>query len=106
MKLWPFRKEARELSEELRGALFTMFGIGSKDAESMLYVDKRDRLGGQRISRVCVFDPASLTVPELAAISYDNLMNLNKGLLFTGHVFEGANSRREGTIALDDRRAA
>ncbi len=106
MKFWQSGNKARELSEDLLWALSTMFGVGSEDAKSMLYVDKRDKHGGQRVNRVCVFSPATLTVPELAACNYDNLMDMNKGLLFTGHIFEGTNPRGTGAVVLTDQRAS
>ena len=88
MRLWPFGKRVRELSAELQYELLRTFGVGNKDAASMRYVAKRGRLGNGRVNRVCIFNPTDLSGPELASASYEKLMTLNKGLLFTGHIVE------------------
>ena len=107
MKFWPSKKGAIDLSEELRGALFTMFGVESKDTAPMRYVSKSGRLGSGRVNRVCIFDPATLSGPELAGCNYESMMNLNKGLLFTGHVLAGSqNTAGEGMAFLYDQRVS
>ena len=98
MKLWPFKTGARGLSEELRGALFTMFGVESADAEPMRYVTKSGKFANVPVNRVCIFNPATLSGPELAACSYDSLISLNKGLLFTGHIFKKTDNAKANVI--------
>ena len=105
MGLWPFGKRVQELSEELHRELLKTFGIGSEDAEGMRYVAKRGKLGNGRVNRVCIFNPTVLSGPELASASYEKLMTLKKGLLFTGHVTEGTEFASR-MVFLSDQRAA
>ena len=105
MRLWPFKTGARGLSEELRRALFTMFGVESEDTETMRYVTKRGKFANGPVNRVCIFNPATLSGPELAACSYDSLISLNKGLLFTGHIFNKTDDAK-ANVVLNDMRAS
>ena len=86
MKLWPFGKRVRELSEDLRAELLKTFEIESEDTADLRFVSERGRLGNELVNRVCIFDPAALSGPELSSASYKSLTALNKGLLFTGHI--------------------
>ena len=104
MRLWPFGKRVRELSEELHRELLKTFGIESEDASTMRYVAKRVRLGSGQVNRVCIFNPTILSGPELASANYEKLMTLNKGLLFTGHIIEGTQSSN-AMVVLNDQRA-
>ncbi len=80
------------------------FGIESADTDLMRFVNKRGKLGGGEVNRVCIFDPGVLSGPELAACSYDNLMSQNKGLLFTGHILKGPQFSEANSIVLYDKR--
>ena len=100
MRLWPFGKRVRELSEELHRELLKTFGIESEDASTMRYVAKRVRLGSGQVNRVCIFNPTILSGPELASANYEKLMTL-KGLLFTGHIIEGTQSSN-AMVVLND----
>lgn len=106
MKLWPFGKRVRELSEDLRGELLKTFGLESGDTAAMRFVSQRGRLGNEQVSRVCIFNPAALSGPELASANYSNLMTLNKGLLFTGHIMSSHQFSNENMVVLYDKRAA
>ena len=88
MKLWPFsKKTARELSEELRETLLSVFGVGPEAASAMRYFAKSAKLAGRRIKLVCVFDQASIPDARLVDSTYDNMMARKESPLFTGHVF-------------------
>ena len=104
MGLWPFGKRVRELSEELHRELLKTFGIESEDTAAMRYVAKRVRLGSGHVNRLCIFNPTVLAGPELASANYENLMTLNKGLLFTGHIIESTASSN-AMVVLNDQRA-
>lgn len=105
MRLWPFGKRARKLSDQLRIELLRTFGVESDDSDMMRYVSKRGKLGSGPVTRVCIFNPAMLSAPELAACSYDKMMTLNKGLLFTGHILERIEFSSADSVILYDRRA-
>jgi hypothetical protein len=45
-----------------------------------------------------------LTAAELAACTYDKLMALDKGLLFTGHILERIEFSSADSVILYDRR--
>ena len=66
----------------------------------------RPRLGNEQVNRVCIFDPAALSGPELASASYESLTALNKGMLFTGHIMRPALSSNQNMVVLHDKRAA
>ena len=104
MRLWPFGKRVQELSKELSQELLKKFGIESEDAVAMRYVAKRGRLGSGQVNRVCIFDPAVLSAPELASANYEKVMTLNKGLLFTGHVMKSPEFTNANVVVLHDRR--
>ena len=105
MGLWPFGKRIRELSEELRRELLKTFSVQSEDSAAMRYVAKRGRLGSGQVNRVCIFNPAVLSGTELAAGTYESLMALKKGLLFTGHIMKGPESSNMNVVVLYDQRA-
>ena len=105
MGIWPFGKRIRELSEELRRELLKTFGVESEDAAAMRYVSRRGRLGTGQVDRVCIFNPAVLSGPELASANYENLTALNKGLLFTGHIMKGPEYSNTNVVVLYDQRA-
>ena len=105
MRLWPFAKRARKLSDQLQYALLTNFEVESKDSDTMRYVSKRGRLGSGPVTRVCIFNPTLLSAPELAKCTYDNLMELGKGLLFTGHILNGIEFSSADSVILYDHRA-
>ena len=105
MGLWPFGKQIRDLSEELRRELLKTFSIQSEDAAAMRYVAKRGRLGSGQVNRVCIFNPAVLSGTELAAGTYESLMALKKGLLFTGHIMKGPDYSNMNVVVLYDQRA-
>ena len=104
MGLWPFGKKIRELSDELSRELLKTFGIESHDAAEMRYVSKRGSLGTGQVNRVCIFNPAVLSGTELAAGTYESLMALKKGLLFTGHIMKGPENSNTSVIVLYDQR--
>ncbi len=106
MRLWPFGKRVRELTQELRRELLKTFGIGSEDATTMRYVAKRGKLGNHQVNRVCIFNPSVLSVLELASANYEKLMALNKGLLFTGHIMKAPEGMSASLVILHDQRAA
>ena len=105
MGLWPFGKKIRELSDELSRELLKTFGIESEDTAAMRYVSRRGRLGTGKVDRVCIFNPALLSGKELAAGTYESLMALKKGLLFTGHVMKGPEYSNTNVVVLYDQRA-
>ncbi len=105
MGLWPFGKRIRELSDELRRELLKTFSVQSEDSAAMRYVAKRGRLGSGQVNRVCIFNPAVLSGTELAAGTYESLMALKKGLLFTGHIMKGPESSNMNVVVLYDQRA-
>ena len=105
MKLWPFSKKVQELSQELRGELSKTFGVVAEDAAKMRYVSKRGRLGTGNVNRVCIFNPAVLSAPELAAANYQNVAALKSGLLFTGHIMKGPETSKMNLVILYDKRA-
>ena len=86
--------------------LLKTFGIASEDAEEMRYVAKRGRLASGQVNRVCIFNPAVLSVPELASANYERLMTLDKGLLFTGHIMKSPEFSNADLVVLHDRRGA
>ena len=104
MRLWPFAKRAQKLSDQLRLKLMRTFEIQSEDSDMMRYVSKRGRLGSGPVTRICIFNPAMLSGPELAKCSYENLMSLGKGLLFTGHILESIEFSSADSVFLYDRR--
>ena len=106
MKLWPFGKRVRELSEDLRAELLKTFQIESEDTAAMRFVSERGRLGNEQVNRVCIFDPAALTGPELASASYESLTALKKGMLFKGHIMRPPPSSNQNMVVLNDERAA
>lgn len=105
MGLWPFGKKIRQLSDELRRELLKTFGIESEDTAAMRYVSRRGRLGTGQVNRVCIFNPAVLSGTELAAGTYESLMALKKGLLFTGHIMKGPENSNTNVVVLYDQRA-
>ena len=105
MGLWPFGKKIRQLSDELSRELLKTFGIESEDTAAMRYVSRRGRLGTGQVNRVCIFNPAVLSGTELAAGSYETLMALKKGLLFTGHIMKGPENSNTNVVVLYDQRA-
>ena len=105
MGLWPFGKKIRQLSDELRRELLKTFGIESDDTAEMRYVSQRGRLGTGQVNRVCIFNPAVLSGTELAAGTYESLMALKKGLLFTGHIMKGPENSNTNVVVLYDQRA-
>ncbi len=88
MRLWPFGNAVRKLSKELRQELLETFKVGADDAKEMRYVDKRGKISSGPVNLVCIFNPADLSGAELDSANYESLMNLNKGLLFTGHIIK------------------
>ena len=104
MGLWPFGKKIRGLSDDLRRELLKTFGVESDEAAQMRYVSKRGRLGTGQVNRVCIFNPAVLSGTELAAGTYESLMALKKGLLFTGHVMKGPENSNTSVVVLNDQR--
>jgi hypothetical protein len=105
MGLWPFGKKIRQLSDELSRELLKTFGIESEDTAAMRYVSRRGRLGTGQVNRVCIFNPAVLSGTELAAGTYESLMALKKGLLFTGHIMKGPENSNTNVVVLYDQRA-
>ncbi|MCE2457717.1 MAG: hypothetical protein J4G14_07855 [Dehalococcoidia bacterium] len=105
MRLWPFAKRARKLTNQLQHALLMKFGVQAGDSFDMRYVSKRGRLGSGPVTRVCIFNPTLLSAPELAKCTYENLMDLGKGLLFTGHILESIEFSSADSVILYDRRA-
>jgi len=89
MRLWPFGNGVRKLSKELRKELLEKFNINSDDAAEMRYADKRGKISSGPVDLICIFNPSLLSDAELASANYKKLMDLNKGLLFTGHVIKG-----------------
>jgi hypothetical protein len=106
MRLWPFGNQVRELTKELHQELLKTFGIKTADTADMRYVAKRGRFGSDQVNRVCIFNPSVLSIPELASASFDNLMTLNKGLLFTGHIMKAPKFSKANVIFLYDKRPA
>jgi hypothetical protein len=88
----------------MRHELLGKFGIESEATEMMRYVAKRGKLGTGPVTRICIFTPAMLTAAELAACTYDKLMALDKGLLFTGHILERIEFSSADSVILYDRR--
>ena len=99
------RQEIRQLSDELSRELLKTFGIESEDTAAMRYVSRRGRLGTGQVNRVCIFNPAVLSGTELAAGTYESLMALKKGLLFTGHIMKGPENSNTNVVVLYDQRA-
>lgn len=105
MGLWPFGTRIHKLSDELRRELLKTFEIEAEDTAAMRYAAKPGRLGNERINRVCIFSPTALSDPELASANYENLMILNKGMLFTGHMMKAPASSNAELVVLHDKRA-
>ena len=104
MRLWPFGNGVRKLTKELRSELLEKFKINADDASDMRFVNKRGKISSGPVNLVCIFNPGLLSGAELASASYEKLMALNKGLLFTGHVIKG--TEYSGAIViLHDQRA-
>ena len=106
MKLWPFGKQVQELTKELHQELLKTFGIETEDTAAMRYVSKRGRFGSDQVNRVCIFNPSVLSQPQLASANYENLMTLNRGLLFTGHIMKAPKFTKMNVIFLYDKRTA
>ena len=76
MNIWPFLKNrALQLSKELREELLSKFGVASEVADAMRYVAKRSKFSGLPAKLVCIFDQATLPAVELAACTYDRMMD-------------------------------
>ena len=88
MKLWPFGSSVHKLSKEMRRELLDKFEVNADDAAGMRYVDKSGRISSGPVKLICIFNPDRLSSLELSSANYENLMTLNKGLLFTGHVIK------------------
>lgn len=106
MKLWPFGKQVQELTKELRQELLETFGIETEDIAAMRYVSKQGKFGGEQVNRVCIFNPSVLSGSQLASANYENLMTLNKGLLFTGHIIKAPKFSKMNVVFLYDKRTA
>ena len=105
MRLWPFGNGVSKLSKEILQELLEKFNINSDDAAEMRYVKKRGRISSGPVNLICIFNPALLSSSELSSANYNNLMALNKGLLFTGHIIKGTDFSG-AVVILHDQRAA
>ena len=106
MTPWPFRKKGPDqLSSQLREQLLSKFGVNQEAADSMRYVTKRTKLSGHPVNLVCIFDPATVPDAELAASTYDSVMDRKESVLFTGQVFSVSyTAKSEKVVRLTDLR--
>ena len=56
-------------------------------------------------SRLLHFNPSMLSAPELAGATYEGLMTLKKGLLFTGHIMKSPEAQTASVVLLNDQRS-
>ncbi len=104
MRFWPFGNGVHKPSKEMTQQLFEKFDINSEDAAELRYVDKKGKISSGPVNFVCVFDPTALSADELSSANYENLMSLDKGLLFTGHIIKSTEFTG-AVVILHDQRA-
>ncbi len=100
-----FRQSSSRTFEVVAGELLNKFGIPPEDAAAMRYVSMEGRLGSGHVNRVCIFNPSMLSAPAMAGATYEGLMTLRKGLLFTGHIMKSPEAQTASVVLLNDQRS-
>ena len=98
---WKNRKGGgREISPEMQKVLATEFHLESEVTARLQFAQKKGKYAGRSVRHICIFDPTVVLDQEGSAITFDEVVKQQVGVLFIGYI------EKDGTIFLASKRAA